>query len=265
MIIAQISDLHITKKGTSAYDIVPTSKNLAHCIKHINELSPTVDVVLVTGDITNEGLAEETEYAKAILDNLDAPYFVTPGNHDNRKHFENVFGETHLSLENGFINYAINNYELRMISLDSVNTGTSGGKICKARAEWLDNELSKDLHKPTIIFMHHPPLKYGIIETDIDGFIGDNDLGEVIQKHSSIKAILCGHIHLQTSSHWRGTVVNTAPSMGLQLLLDLTLELPSQFYNYDPAYQLHYFTPKKELVSFAVTVSSKELDGPYPF
>ena len=68
MIVAQISDFHITKEGTDAYGKVPTSANLIHCVKHINKLNPAADVVLVPGDITNEGLAEETEQAKSILD-----------------------------------------------------------------------------------------------------------------------------------------------------------------------------------------------------
>ena len=263
MIIAQISDLHITRDGVKACGITDTSTNLALCVQHINDLTPPADIVLVTGDITNEGLLEETKKAKSILDNLNAPYFVTPGNHDDRMYLEMVFGSPHLALENGFINYVIDSYELRIICMDSVMAGESGGEICKIRAAWLDKEISKDLEKPTIIFMHHPPIKYGVIETDENGFVGENNLGSVIEKYSNIKAILCGHIHLQTHTSWRGTVVSTAPSMGLQLLLDLTLTLPSQFYNEPPAYQLHYFTPDKQLVSYAM--STKSLDGPYLF
>lgn len=263
MIIIQISDLHITRDGIKACGITPTSTNLAQCIKHINNLNPPADLVLVTGDITNEGRLEETKRAKSILDTLDAPYFITPGNHDDRKHLETIFGSPHLVVENGFINYVIDDYKLRMICMDSTITGKSGGEICKVRADWLDKEISKDLEKPTIVFMHHPPIMYGILETDENGFSGEKVLGSVIEKYSNIKALLCGHIHLQTHSYWRGTVISTAPSMGMQLLLDLTLTLPSQFYNEPPAYQLHYFTPDKQLVSFAV--STKDLDGPYPF
>lgn len=263
MIIVQISDLHVTTDGFNACGVTPTFTNLARCIQHINDLNPPADVVLVTGDITNEGLLEETKRAKSILDSLNAPYFITPGNHDDRKHLDMIFGSPHLLVENGFINYVIDDYELRMICMDSVIAGESGGKICKIRTEWLDKEISKDLEKPTIVFMHHPPIKYGILETDQDGFVGENNLGSVIEKYSNIKALLCGHIHLQTHTYWRGTVVSTAPSMGMQLLLDLTLKLPSQFYNEPPAYQLHYFTADKQLVSFAI--STKDLDGPYPF
>ena len=264
MRIVQISDLHITKEGKKACSITPTTKNLQKCIKHINAITPSIDLILVTGDITNEGSLEETQRAKTILDNLNAPYYLTPGNHDNRDHLLSVFGEEHISVSSkGFINYVINKSAIRLVCLDSVIEGRSGAEFCDIRAAWLEKELKKETEKPTIIFMHHPPIKFGILETDQDGFIGAKRLGKIIQKQANILAILCGHVHLQTNTAWNGTVVCTSPSMGMQLLLDLTQTLPSQFFNTDPAYQLHYFTPEKELVSFAI--STTKMNGPYPF
>jgi hypothetical protein len=51
--------------------------------------------------------------------------------------------------------------------------------------------------------------------------------------------------------------------MGLQLVLDLTLKRPSEFTLEPPGYQLHYFTPDKNLVSHSLIV--KDVDGPYLF
>ena len=61
MLIAQISDTHIAGWGKKAYGIVPTAENLARCVDHINQFDPQPDLVLVTGDITYTGLAEEAE------------------------------------------------------------------------------------------------------------------------------------------------------------------------------------------------------------
>jgi hypothetical protein len=111
--------------------------------------------------------------------------------------------------------------------------------------------------------MHHPPVKFGVLETDEDGFAGSELLGRVIDKYSNILRILCGHIHLSSHCCWRGIIVTSAPRMGLQLGLDLTLTRLSEFYLEPPGYLLHYFTPDSNLVTYTVTV--EDMDGPYLF
>ncbi len=46
-------------------------------------------------------------------------------------------------------------------------------------------------------------------------------------------------------------------------MLDLTLTRPSEFTLEPPGYQLHYYTPEKNLVSHSIIV--KDRDGPYLF
>ena len=77
------------------------------------------------------------------------------------------------------------------------------------------------------------------------------------------RIILCGHIHLLTHSRWRGTIVSTAPSVGMQLTLDLTQNEPSRFLLSDPAYLLHHWTPDKALVTHVIQLSEQE--GPFEF
>ena len=89
-----------------------------------------------------------------------------------------------------------------------------------------------------MIFMHHPPIKCGVLETDVDGFIGKKLLGSVISKHHHVEKIICGHIHVPINTSWNDTVISTAPSMGMQLVLDLTLKRESEFVLEAPAY--HY-------------------------
>ena len=238
-------------------------ENLSLCIDHINQLKPKPDLVLVTGDITYSGKINEFENAKKLLNKLNAPYFVIPGNHDDRLNLLSAFGKrscpaTFSANNQLFINYVIDDFELRLIAVDSNEKDKPGGEICQTRAAWLDKQLSKNIEKPTILFMHHPPLKLSIIESNIDGFKGADRLAKVVEKYSNIERILCGHIHLPTFARWHGTIVSTAPSVGMQLLLDLTMKQPSQFLLEAPAYQLHHWTPENNLVSHTITVSSDQ-------
>ena len=264
MLIAQISDTHVVGRGKKAHGVAPTAENLERCVGHINRLDPRPDVVLVTGDITNAGLPEEAERAASLLSKFRCPYYIVPGNHDDRSGLWAAFGGRACpSTIRGFMNYAIEGYEVRLIGMDSTIPGAPGGEICETRAAWLDERLSEEQERPTIIFIHHPPVKCGVAETDIDGFIGADRLGDIVEKYSNIERIICGHIHLPAYVRWRGTVVSTAPSMGMHLVLDLSLERPSEFVLEAPCYQLHYWSPERNLVTHTIHV--RETDGPYPF
>ena len=264
MLIAHISDLHIAGWGKKAYGIAPTAENLASCVEDINQLKPAPDIVLVTGDITYSGQLEEAERAASILAQLHYPFYILPGNHDDRSNLWTVFGgQACPSMDKGFINYVIEGFPIRLIGMDSTVPGEPGGEICETRGGGLEERLAEGAVQPTIIFIHHPPVKCGVLETDEDGFVGADLLGDIVEKYPNIERILCGHIHLTTHVRWRGTVVSTAASMGLQLLLDLTLKLPSSFYKDTPCYQLHYWSPDQQLISH--TVSLHEMEGPFLF
>lgn len=264
MLIAQISDTHIAGWGEKTYGIAPMAENLARCVDHINQCDPKPDVVLVTGDITCAGGVEEAEQAASLLGRLQIPFYIIPGNHDDRSSLGSAFdGHACPSGFQGFSNYVIDDFDVRLIAMDSTAPGVPGGEICQTRAAWLDERLSEGKERPTVIFMHHPPVKCGVLETDMDGFAGADLLGDIIEKYTNIEGVLCGHIHLPIHVRWRGTVVSTAPSMGMQLGLDLTLKRPSEFILEAPGYQLHYWTPQKDLVTHTVFV--RDVDGPYPF
>ena len=235
------------------------NENLVRCIDHINQLEPRPDLVLVTGDITGSGQRLEAEQAAQLLADLQVPFYIVPGNHDDRMHLRSAFDQRACpSASDKFIYYVIEHQDIRLIAMDTTKPGEAGGEICANRAAWLDESLSQAPHKPTIIFMHHPPLKFGTLETDKDGFDGDDLLADVITKYTNIERIICGHIHSQAFAKWAGTIVSTAPSMGMLRVLDFTLRKPSQFFIDDPVFQLHYWSLDKNLISHNVRIGDME-------
>ncbi len=264
MLIAHISDLHIVEAGKQTYNIAPMAENLSRCIEHINQLQPRPDLVLVTGDICNNGSVEQTEHAASILRSFDIPYYLVPGNHDRRENIWKCFGGGACPARSGdFINYVIDDFDKCLIGLDTTWPGNPGGQFCPERASWLDEQLAATNGRPTIIFMHHPPVKCGVLETDEDGFDGVELLKDIVSRHDNIERILCGHIHLPVSAQWCGIQVNSASSTGMLLGLDLSLQLPSQFYLDEPSYLLHYSNDDGLLITHMV--STRNNDGPFSF
>ena len=266
MLIAHISDTHVVEQGKKAYGLVPTSEFFERCVKHMNELEPKIDVVLITGDLCNNPTFEENIRASEILKELKIPYFIVPGNHDKRSYLLNSFSEVGCPTEmDDFIQYVVDDYPIRLIALDSTIEGKPGGELCPKRLAWLDKELAKDKEKPTILFLHHPPVRYSVHETDTDGFIGAEDFGDIVEKYSNIKRILCGHVHMNCHAGWRNTTISSSASMGMQLNIDLTLEKESEFMIELPSYQLHYQIANSELISYVMSVSGVDAPGPFLF
>lgn len=72
---AFISDTHINESNA-----IP-SADLRRTVLDINGMDDIAFVVL-TGDITELGTDRELKLARQILDSLDIPYHIIPGNHD---------------------------------------------------------------------------------------------------------------------------------------------------------------------------------------
>ena len=74
MIIAQISDLHISgPEGRPDLDYA-TADHLARCVVHLNALDPRPDLVMASGDLVDQGSAEEYRRLAAILKDLELPW-----------------------------------------------------------------------------------------------------------------------------------------------------------------------------------------------
>ena len=75
MQIVQISDLHVgTQFLQEKFDTL---------VDEVNELNP--DVIIITGDLTNEGLMKEYEKCKSLLEKFNTKKIITiSGNHDYR-------------------------------------------------------------------------------------------------------------------------------------------------------------------------------------
>ena len=248
MLIAQISDFHLKPAGMLAYHVADTASPLKRAVEHINHLRPMPDVVLVTGDLVDEGARESYQVLRAILTSLKPAFFMVPGNHDHKASLGEIFPE-HAYL-NGFIEpdgkraicYTLDHFPVRLVGLDTVIPGEHGGGLTPGRLSWLDEVLTDQPAVPTVIFMHHPPFASGIGHMDKEVFIRREELAAIIRKHSHVERILCGHIHRTISRRFAGTTATVCPGIGMQLVLDLRDEAPSAFILEPPALMLHLFT-----------------------
>ncbi len=175
--IVFISDTHIGSPNGSAEEDLRLTVADVNSLKHI-------DFVVITGDITELGTNAELLLAKQILDSLNIPYYIIPGNHDTGWSetgglgFTRTFGydKFHFS-HNGihFIGCASGPY-VRM----------SDGHVPRDAMNWMQKELASIDKESPVVFLNHYPLDEGL----------DNwyEVIDMLKKKNTVLA-LCGHGH----------------------------------------------------------------------
>ncbi|KRE11158.1 metallophosphatase [Bosea sp. Root381] len=250
MIIAQLSDFHVRPHGQPAYGIVDTNAATRQAIDAVLALEPRPDCVIVTGDLCDCGLAEEYEIVRAELERLPMPVYAIPGNHDRREVFAEALGQDSAYLpKHGFLHYTVEDFPVRLIGLDTVVAGESGGEICAEREAWLAERLAEGQGRPTLIFMHHPPFAVGIDGMDCiparvsPGFVA------LIARHPEIERVVCGHYHRPIQRRFAGTIGYVAPGTAHQVALDLRPGTENRLVMEPPAFAVHVWKPETGIVS----------------
>ena len=219
MLIAQITDIHLGFDPINPDEF--NRQRLDSTLAAIRALSPQPDLMLVTGDIANDGDDAQSyqRYAEAVAD-LPFPLFPLMGNHDSRAPFLEQFPDTLHA--DGFIQYAIEDWPLRILVLDTLEVGRHGGGFCETRAAWLRERLDEAPDRPTLIALHHPPLDTGIMWLTEDPeakWIGR--LRDAVEGRGNIVALIAGHVHRPIIAGWSGIPLIVCPSTAPQVALDL--------------------------------------------
>lgn len=264
MLIAQLTDTHIKPAGRLAYRRVDTETCLRRAVAHVAALEPRPDVVLLTGDLVDAGHPEEYALLRSILEDLPKPYYLIPGNHDERRALASGFPDHgYLPRDGEFLHYVVEGHELRLIGLDTIIPGQPGGEMCAKRTGWLDARLAEAPDRPTLLFMHHPPFRTGIEHMDAMRLADEDRFASLVRRHPQVVRVLCGHVHRAIQAPFAGTTASIAPSTAHQVALDLRPQGPSAFMLEPPGFQLHLYEEGTGLVTHTAAIGA--FDGPYPF
>ena len=265
MLICQLTDLHVRPVGVAANRVSETNMLTERACRVVAGFNPRPDVVIITGDLTECGLGAEYANLAAILGRtLSMPVYVIPGNHDRREMLR--AGLSHLPGVNSdphFVQYAVEDYSIRLVMLDTLVPGASHGELSSAQLDWLDATLTAYPSKPTLVGMHHPPFSTGIPHMDKIALLNAEAFRSVIVRHRQVERIVCGHHHRPIVGQCAHAIVSVAPSVAHQVELTFDPNDPGAFNFEPPAFQLHSRTEDSGFVSHTVYTDSYR--GPFPF
>lgn len=179
MLIVQISDVHCGPMFLR--------ERLRTAITEINSMRP--DIILVTGDLTENGLISEFKLAQKELKKLKADKIVyLSGNHDYRSTgyllFKEYFPFTQVTETD----------EAVIVVVSSARPDRDDGEIGNRQNLWLEKTLEKYKNKTRIVAIHHHVVP--VPDTGADQ-ITVVDAGDTLRSLTKSKAnlVLCGHRH----------------------------------------------------------------------
>jgi len=185
VLIAQMSDLHV---GGQRHH----PELLAAAIEEINEAEP--HLVVVAGDLTEDGYPDQLEVAQAALERLACERAVLiPGNHDARHvgylWFEEAFGTRHTCLRERF-----GDMDVALVAIDTSKPDLDEGEVGREHYGWIGDNLSSDADLRVFVCHHH------LVPIPATGREANQvrDAGDVLRllAQSGTDIVLSGHRHV---------------------------------------------------------------------
>lgn len=217
MLVAQISDTHILPPSSDLPAARLRAECLERCVAGVNREAP--DAVILTGDTVQHGQREEYAWLRELLAPLQAPLYLVPGNRDDNEEMRRAFGDLpYLPASGPFLHYAIEEFDTRLVALDSTLAGERKGRFCEERQAWLEATLRSQPGRPTLLFIHHPPFDVG--EHYVGGYRRAEEaaaLQAIVARHAQVVGLLCGHVHWPIARAWAGTQARIMPSVAVDV------------------------------------------------
>lgn len=194
MVIAQISDIHC---GSPFHD----PELLRRAVEEIGTLGP--DLVLVAGDLTQEGYVGEFQQARDALRPLTESFttMVIPGNHDAKNvghvHFQDHFGKGEGA--GGYDHVLrIERTEppgvVSIVGIDSSKPDLAEGEVGRERYSWIREQFSETADFRIFALHHH------LVPVPGTGRERNTvwDAGDVLALLGdlAVDMVLCGHKHV---------------------------------------------------------------------
>lgn len=234
MRILHLSDTHLDRFDGPNKHGVNATQSLRRMLADLAAVRD-IDVVVVSGDIADDGSPEAYSAARDIVGefalSLDSPVLYSTGNHDERGAFSKILGSGHLDpLGNDRADSVIATAQseraavslidgYRFVTLDSLVPGKGYGWIGDEQLTWLRGILASPAPHGTVLVFHHPPITLDVEVQHALGLRNPADLADAI-RGSDVRLILCGHFHLQIFGYLESSAVWVTP--GVVSRVDLT-------------------------------------------
>lgn len=208
--LVQITDPHLHASNEGTLLGMNTENSLKLIVERVMSEVTDIDLIIATGDIAQDSSVQAYKNFLSFLAPLNSPMRWIPGNHDSR---ENMI-EAGKGLDHAEPIVELGNWVVLL--LDSIVPERVYGFLAEDQLALLTQTLEKYSDKHVLVTFHHHPFAMQSRWIDQIGVRNRDDLSQLLEKHSNVKAVVCGHVHQENDQIIDGIRYISTPSTCVQ-------------------------------------------------
>jgi Icc protein len=211
LLVAQITDTHLFADPSQQMKRAATYETLQTVLERVDNFKPKPDILLLTGDLSQDETPESYHNLHALVSPLAIPAYWIPGNHDCPSLMAEI-----LDREPIFPHKSFQQGGWQFILLNSAVPGCVGGELSESTLDWLEQQLEAAGDRPTLVSLHHHPLPVNSAWMDDLGLQNPGDLLTILDRYSQVRLVIFGHIHQEFERERKGIQYFGTPSTCVQ-------------------------------------------------
>lgn len=211
LLVAQITDTHLFADPNQEWKGTLTAKTLRSVLELIEQLQPQPDLLLLTGDLSQDETPESYQQLQTLVSSLSIPSYWIAGNHDRLPLMEQNLTEKPFFADKSF---QVGGWQF--ILLNSAIPGCVHGELSPQSLEWLEHQLQQANNCPTLISLHHPPFCVNSAWMDDIGLHHAEELLDILDRNPQVRLVVFGHIHQEFAHDRQGVRYLGTPSTCIQ-------------------------------------------------
>jgi Icc protein len=211
--ILQLSDTHLF--SNSERDIFGVKSNITFnsVIAHATQDIKASDLILLTGDLSQDETAASYEKIADTLSVFNKPIYWIPGNHDSLPTMNAVFKKYSTFYQERKLDIGTWSFIFLNTKLENNDAGYLSDDEIKA----LEYEISHiPFEQNIVIVMHHHPVQVNTPLIDKVMLKNHEVFWNIINKQN-VKLIICGHVHGDYKLFEKDIFIESSPATCFQL------------------------------------------------
>ncbi|UVE17275.1 3',5'-cyclic-AMP phosphodiesterase [Pseudomonas sp. LS44] len=210
VLLVQLSDSHLFAEADGKLLGMDTRDSLQQVIQRVSEEQADIDLVLATGDLSQDASPASYRRFRQMSETLAAPARWLAGNHDEIPVMEDACSGSDL------LEPIVDLGAWRIVLLDSSIPGAVPGLLDAEQLELLEQALREAPQRHHLICLHHHPVDIGCAWMEPIGLRNADALFAVLDRYSQVRAVLWGHVHQEIDRQRNGVRLLASPSTCVQ-------------------------------------------------
>lgn len=210
LLLVQLTDSHLFADAGKRLLGMRTQDSLRQVIGLVLREQPQIDMVLASGDISQDGSSESYAHFRRLCAELPAPVRWIPGNHDELLPLEQASEGTEL------LEPVIDLGGWRIVMLDSSIPGAVPGRLSDEQLTLLERALQEAPERHHLICLHHHPVSIGSAWMEPIGLRNAEALFALLDRYPQVRGLLWGHVHQEYDRMRHGVRLLASPSTCVQ-------------------------------------------------